>query len=109
MDRAEYAVAQGISRYNIVIDPGIGFGKTFSHNIEILRNINRFTLLGYPVLVGASRKQLIGDITGNETANRVMGTAAITAHCVLQGVSIHRVHDVKEMRQVCDVAAAIRG
>ncbi len=108
-DRAKYAVEQGIDRNNIILDPGIGFGKTFAHNIEILQNIKKFTSLGYPVLVGASRKRFIGTITGNEPSNRVMGTAAVVSRCVFHGVSIHRVHDVKEMRQVCDVAALIRG
>lgn len=108
-ERANYAVDRGINRDNIILDPGIGFGKTFAHNIEILQNIEKFSVLGYPVLVGASRKGFIGTITGNEPSDRVMGTAAVVSQCVFQGVSIHRVHDVKEMRQVCDVAAVIRG
>ena len=107
--RIEFAIERGISKNRIIIDPGIGFGKTLEHNIEILRNIGRFNELGCPVLIGVSRKSMIGMITGAPVEERIWGTAAITAHCVMKGVAIHRVHDVKAMSQVCKVAAAIRG
>ncbi len=107
--RIEYAVEHRIQKNRIIIDPGIGFGKTLEHNLEILRNINRFNELGYPVLIGASHKSMIGNITGASHDERIWGTASIVAHCVMNGVAIHRVHDVKSMRQVCDIAAAIKG
>ena len=107
--RIEYALKHGISKDRIIVDPGIGFGKTLEHNLKILRNGECFNELGYPVLIGASRKSMIGMITGAPVEERIWGTAAITSHCVIKGIAIHRVHDVKEMRQVCDVAATIRG
>ena len=107
-ERVAFAVEHGVLNENIIVDPGIGFGKTLEHNLEILGNIARFRETGCPVLVGASRKSVIGGITGAGAEDRLWGTAAIAAHCVMQGVLIHRVHDVREIRQVCDVAAAIR-
>ena len=108
-ERVRYAVSHGIPEERIIVDPGIGFGKSLDHNLTILRNIGRFHETGCAVLVGASRKSMIGKITGAPLEDRLWGTAAITAHCVLSGVEIHRVHDVASMRQICDVAAAIRG
>jgi len=107
--RISYAQAHCIAKEHIIVDPGIGFGKTFEHNLEILRHIDRFNELGCPVLVGASRKSMIGTLTGAAVENRIWGTAAIIVQCVLKGVAIHRVHDVAEMRQVADMAAALRG
>jgi len=107
-ERVNFAVGRGVERGRIIVDPGIGFGKTLEHNLRILEDIDRFHETGCPVLVGASRKSMIGKITGAPAGERLWGTAAIVAHCVMQGVEIHRVHDVREMRQVCDVAAAIR-
>jgi len=108
-ERVDYAVGAGITKERIIVDPGIGFGKTLEHNLALLHNIERFHETGCAVLIGASRKSMIGAITGTPAEERIWGTAAITAHCVLKGVEIHRVHDVGAMRQVCDVAAAIRG
>lgn len=107
-ERVSYALEWGIPKDRIIVDPGIGFGKTLDHNLTILRNVGRFRETGCPVLIGASRKRLVGMITGAPLDDRLWGTAAITAHCVLEGAAIHRVHDVREMRHVCDVAAAIR-
>ena len=106
-DRAAFAEASGIARDRIVIDPGIGFGKTLAHNVALIRDIGRFHALGYPVLVGVSRKSMIGMLTGADVDNRVWGTAALTAWCVNRGVQMHRVHDVAAMRHVCDMAAAV--
>lgn len=108
-NRIEFACEHGIPKNRIIVDPGIGFGKTVKHNLTILRNVDRFKELGCPVLIGVSHKSMIGKITGATVDRRIWGTAAIVAHCVLKGVEIHRVHDVKAMRQVCDVAAAIKG
>lgn len=104
MDIAESA---GISR--IVIDPGIGFGKTFDHNLQIIAGVGEFVKMGYPVLIGPSRKAFIGAIMGGQpAAERVWGTAAAVAASVLSGAHIVRVHDVREMVQVVRVADAIR-
>ena len=92
----------------VVIDPGIGFGKTLAHNMTLLRRLSEFKELPYPVLVGVSRKSSIGQITGAPVDERLPGTLAATAIAVLNGADIVRVHDVKECRQVVQVAEAIR-
>lgn len=107
--RLNFALNSGISLNKIILDPGIGFGKTLEHNLEIIRNIGKFSELGCPLLIGASRKSMIEKITGAPVSERDWGTAAVTACCVVNGVRIHRVHEVKGMRQVCDVAYAIGG
>ncbi len=107
-NRADFAVDHGIPKNRIIVDPGIGFGKTLEHNLAILRNLERFKESGYPVLIGASNKSMIQGITGASGEERIWGTAVIVAHCVINGITIHRVHDVKAMKQVCDVAAAIK-
>lgn len=82
---------------NIILDPGIGFGKTQEHNITILKRLNEFVDLGYPLLVGASRKSMIGRILNDRSADdRVTGTVAVHYHAMIQGAKILRVHDVKE-------------
>jgi len=106
--RAEYAKKMGIQKEMIIIDPGIGFGKTTEHNLELLRNIDKFVQSGCRVLVGASRKMFIGELTGKtEPSRRIFGTAATVALCAAAGVSIVRVHDVAEMVDVLKVARGI--
>ncbi|TRW98340.1 dihydropteroate synthase [Paracoccus sp. M683] len=98
--RVDRAVAAGIARDRIVIDPGIGFGKTSAHNLAILRRISLFHGLGCPVLLGVSRKRFIGTIGGAEiAADRGPGTLALTIEAVAQGIQIHRVHDAAMIRQ----------
>ncbi len=107
-ERIEVAVAAGIDRSRIIVDPGIGFGKKGSHNLEILRRLRDFSRLDLPVLVGTSRKMFIGGVTGNQDPkDRLMGTAATVAAAVLAGASIVRVHDVALMREVVETAHAI--
>jgi len=109
LDRAEKALSGGIPAERIFIDPGIGFGKTQQHNLLLLRHINRFVATGYRVLVGTSRKRFLGAITGRDRpADRVFGTAATVALCATAGVSVVRVHDVAEMRDVIAVVEAVR-
>jgi len=94
-ERIQWAERQGVSRANIIIDPGIGFGKTVSHNLTILRELSRFTKLGCPVLIGHSRKSFIGTILAiDDPGRRDEATAVISALCVRNGASIIRVHDV---------------
>jgi dihydropteroate synthase len=108
LERAERAEQFGIPKERILIDPGIGFGKTFEHNLLILRNIRKFAETGYRVLVGTSRKSFIGKLTGKENpADRLFGTAATVALCVVAGVSIVRVHDVPEMLDVINATCGI--
>lgn len=108
-ERVEFAVKAGIARSRIVIDPGIGFGKTTAHNLKILRNLERFRTLGAPVMVGPSRKRFIGETLGIDVpAERAAGTAGVVAAAVLAGVECVRVHDVLICRQAADICCAIR-
>jgi len=104
------ALDAGIQDDMIVIDPGIGFGKTFEQNLNIIHNLHEFTLLERAVLIGASRKAFIGKILGDAPpVQRFEGTAAAVAISILKGANIVRVHDVKEMVKVAKVADAIKG
>lgn len=107
-ERAEYAVAEGVSAENVILDPGIGFGKTVEHNLALLKHLDAIVELGFPVLVGASRKAFIGKITGVEEArDRVSGTVAVNVMASERGASILRVHDVGANREALAVAGAI--
>jgi dihydropteroate synthase len=106
--RLEAALAAGVPRERVILDPGIGFGKTVVHNFEILERLAELHALGCPLLVGPSRKSFIGWTLHLEVDQRLMGTAAAVAACVLGGAHIVRVHDVAEMRQVCDLLDAVR-
>jgi dihydropteroate synthase len=101
----------GIARDRIVVDPGIGFGKTLAHNLDLLARVSLFHALGVPVLVGASRKRFIGTISGvQEPADRMPGSVAVALAAVAQGVQILRVHDVGETKQALALwQAATRG
>ena len=100
----------GVSERQIIIDPGIGFGKTADHNLEVLQRLNEFQSLGHPVLVGTSRKSTIGRVLDLPTNKRVEGTAATVALSIAGGADIVRVHDVKEMVRVCRMSdAVVRG
>jgi len=106
----DYAISFGIKRGNIILDPGIGFGKKLEHNIEILRNINEFKKLGFPLLIGHSRKSMIGMILdGIPPEERLYGTLAISSYCIMNKVHIIRVHDVKEHVHLRKILEAIVG
>lgn len=108
--RAQAALAAGIPRGGIVVDPGIGFGKTTEHNLELIRNLSDLAQLGYPVLVGPSRKRFIGEILDLPVTEREEGTAAVLALCVANGASMVRVHDVRGAVRVVQMAdAVVRG
>ncbi len=108
--RIDAARAAGIDLSRIIVDPGIGFGKTLEHNLAILRGISLFHGLGCPVLLGVSRKRMIGTI-GNEpdALKRMPGSVAVALEAARQGVQILRVHDVKETRQALSLSEAIWG
>ena len=108
-ERVEAAVAAGIDRERLCIDPGIGFGKTLEHNLTLLRDVDSLRLDGIPLLVGPSRKAFIGRITGAEADDRLGGTAGAVAWLAAKRVEMIRVHDVREMRQVLQVVDAIAG
>lgn len=99
----------GVKEDRIIIDPGIGFGKTYEHNLEILKNLYEFTLLEKPILIGPSRKAFLGKILDDApVSDRMEGTAAAVAISIIKGANIVRVHDVKEMARVARVADAIK-
>jgi len=106
--QAQTAIDFGVPQEDIVIDPGIGFGKTSEHNLELIRRLRELCALGYPILIGPSRKRFLGKITGVEDpAGRRDATAASIALSVAGGADIVRVHDVREMVHVVKVADAI--
>ena len=106
----ELARRTGVPKENIILDPGIGFGKTADHNLEILNRLGEFKGLGYPLLVGTSRKSTIGLVLGLPEDQRLEGTAATVALSIAGGADIVRVHDVKQMVRVCRMTdAVVRG
>jgi dihydropteroate synthase len=108
IDRRRIAIEAGIDATQILLDPGIGFGKTDAHNLELLRATNRLATLGSPLVIGASRKGFIGRITGEtEAENRLFGTAAVISWCAANGAGVLRVHDVGPMTQVVRMTDAI--
>lgn len=105
--QAEKAKAAGITQ--IIIDPGIGFGKTVEHNLQLIKHIPEFKKLGYPVLMGPSRKSFIGKLLNiDNPEDRLEGTLAAVTACVLNGADILRVHDVKECKRAIQIAHAIK-
>jgi dihydropteroate synthase len=106
-DRIEFATSEGIDRERIWIDPGIGFGKTVEHNLELHRRLGELADLGRPIAFGSSRKSFIGKLTGAEVDQRLGGTIASNVIAHANGARMLRVHDVGPMRQALDVAEAI--
>ncbi len=104
---AERCVRAGVPAEHVILDPGIGFGKTPEHNLAVLGALPRLTALGFPTLVGTSRKSTIGRLTGRDVDRRAFGTAATVALAAAAGVDIVRVHDVAEQRDVVRVTDAI--
>ena len=104
--QVEKARAAGIQQ--IIVDPGIGFGKKFEHNIQLLRDLSRFRELGCPLLVGPSRKSFLGVILDLPVEQRLEGTAAAVTASILRGAHIIRVHDVKEMKRVARVSDVLK-
>jgi dihydropteroate synthase len=107
-DRVQFAVDYGIGRDRLLIDPGIGFGKTTGHNLTLMRDLEVLVALGVPVLVGTSRKRFIGEVLGASVEDRSWGTAATVAWAVRSGARVVRVHEVGSMRQVVAMTWAMR-
>ena len=106
-ERMAAAVAAGVAEERIALDPGIGFGKTLAHNLELLRRLDEIVALGRPVVVGTSRKSFLGRITGRDDPHqRVMGTVATNVLALERGAQVFRVHDVSATRDALAVAAA---
>lgn len=102
------AVDAGIRKDKIIVDPGIGFGKTTQHNLSILKNLEDFKVLGMPIMVGTSRKSFIGNVLGLPVDQRIYGTAASVTWSIANGANIIRVHDVGQMLQVAKMTDAIK-
>ncbi len=109
IDLAERALALGVPREGIVIDPGHDFGKNTWHSLEVTRRIDEMVVTGWPVLLSASRKDFVGETLGREVDDRLFGTLAATALSASAGVRIYRVHDVTPTRDVLDMVASIEG
>jgi len=107
MLRAKHCENAGIAKHNIVLDPGFGFGKTLQHNIELFKGLPDLVASNYPILVGMSRKAMIGALTGKEMIGRVSGSVAAAVLAVGKGAAIVRVHDVAETRDALQVATAL--
>ena len=108
-ERLEFAVAAGVPEERIWLDPGIGFGKTLDHNLELLRRLDEIVALGRPVVVGTSRKSFLGKLTGKPEKERLPGTIATNVLALERGASVFRVHDVAEVAEALQVAAATLG
>lgn len=108
-ERVSVLTANGVNKINIILDPGIGFGKTIDHNLTIIRELNRIVDLGFPVLVGPSRKSFIGNILNLPTEDRIGGTAAVVTAAIMNGSRIVRVHDIKEMLRIVNMTEKICG
>jgi dihydropteroate synthase len=104
--RLAFAVREGVPEQRVMLDPGIGFGKTVEHNLELLARLDEIAALGRPVVVGVSRKSFLGRITGREPADRAVATAAANVLALERGASVFRVHDVPETLDALTVAAA---
>jgi dihydropteroate synthase len=108
-ERVEAAVAAGVAEERISVDPGIGFGKTLAHNLELLRRLRELRELGRPLVVGTSRKRFLGALTGRGVGERVGGTVASNVLALAAGADVFRAHDVRAVREALDVAEVILG
>jgi dihydropteroate synthase len=107
--RRSSLIAAGVDPTRICLDPGIGFGKSFEHNLELLSNIRKFHDLGCPILVGHSRKRFLASILGNEEADRMAATVGASLALAEQGVQLLRIHDVRPVRDALLAFAAAGG
>jgi len=108
-ERLEAAIAAGVAEEDVWLDPGIGFGKTAAHNLELLRRLGELRDLGRPLVIGTSRKSFIGRVDGSAAGERLGGTIASSVLAAAEGAEVLRVHDVAEARQALAVATAILG
>jgi len=105
-ERMAFAVGEGVAEERILLDPGIGFGKTLEHNLELLRRLDELVAIGRPVVVGTSRKAFLGAITGREVGERLPGTIAANVLALERGATVFRVHEVAPLRDALQVALA---
>jgi dihydropteroate synthase len=105
-ERLAFAVAEGVPEERVWLDPGIGFGKTLEHNLELIRRLDEIVAIGPPVVIGTSRKSFLGKLTGRAERDRVAGTVATNVMALERGARVFRVHDVAQARDALTVAAA---
>jgi dihydropteroate synthase len=105
-ERMEFAIREGVKEEKIQLDPGIGFGKTLEHNLELLNRLDKLADLGRPLVIGTSRKTFIGKLTGRDVTERVPGTIATCVIALERGARVFRVHDVAAVNDALKVAAA---
>jgi dihydropteroate synthase len=108
-ERLRFAVAEGVPEERIWLDPGIGFGKTVEHNLELMRRLDEIVAIGRPVVIGTSRKSFLARITGRERIGPLAGTVASNVLAYARGAAVFRVHDVAEVRDALRVSAAVLG
>jgi len=108
-ERLEFAVREGVSEQRVLLDPGIGFGKTVEHNLELIRRLGELSTLGRPIVIGTSRKSFLGRIGGDGQDNRLGGTVASNVLAFERGASVFRVHEVAPVREALAVSAATLG
>jgi len=107
--RLAFAVAEGVPEQRVMLDPGIGFGKTLAHNLELLGRLDEIVAIGRPVVIGTSRKSFLGKLTGRDVGERLAGTIATSVMALERGATVFRVHDVAPVRDALRVAAATVG
>ena len=107
-DRVKALEAAGLAATALAVDPGIGFGKTLDHNLQLVARLDRLTALGRPVVIGLSRKSFLGKVTDRDVADRLAGSLAGLAVAVWRGAHVLRVHDVRESRDAVRVVTALR-
>ena len=108
-DRLAFATGEGVAEERVWLDPGIGFGKTLEHNLELLRRLDEIVAIGRPVVIGSSRKSFLGRLTGRPVEGRLAGTISSSVLAYARGASVFRVHDVAQLRDALTVAAATVG
>jgi dihydropteroate synthase len=108
-DRLAFAVSHGVSEERVHLDPGIGFGKTLEHNLELLRRLDEIAAVGRPVVIGVSRKSFLGRLTGRPVDQRVSASVSANVLAYVRGARVFRVHDVAETRDALTIAAATVG
>ena len=107
-NQIELATKNGIQKDQIILDPGIGFGKSYENNFQLINQLNKFCKLGFPILIGPSRKSFIGQALNQGIENRLEGTAAAVTAGIIRGARIVRVHDVKQIKRVVKITDLIR-
>lgn len=108
MDRVRILEEAGVAPSKILLDPGFGFGKTLAHNLDLLKSLAQMRVLGYPLLVGLSRKSMLGEITGRDVSERLPASLAVATIAAMQGAAIIRVHDVRETVDAIKVVSALQ-